>query len=38
MLNDSGHACGGVWYGGTLVGVTTFVEKFRGLMSPEDGT
>jgi len=39
MLKDKGHAWGGVWYGGALVGGGTgFVEKFRGLLSPEDGT
>lgn len=38
MLKDNGHAWGGVWYGGTLVGGTVFVEKFLGLWSPEDGT
>jgi len=37
MLKDNGHAWGGVWYG-ALVGGTGFVEKFRGLLSPEDGT
>lgn len=42
MLKDNGHAWGGVWYGGAaLVGGGTgivFVEKLRGLLSPEDGT
>lgn len=38
MLKDNGHAWGGVWYGGALVGGTGFVEKFRGLLSPDDGT
>jgi len=39
MLKDNGHAWGGVWYGALVGGVGTgFVEKFRGLLSPEDGT